>query len=366
MKIKYLLLSLFVTAFASCTQQKCDIEGVVQNAMDGDTLFIARMTDGNLIPSDTVILKDGKFTLHETCDSTVIACFYYYDRQTKEVYSSLFFIEDGKVELQVRQDCKIAGTENNDIYQHFMDSIYDIHEQMSEIYTSQEMTDTTDIEAEDPAIIGKMAELDKKSNDLVMRTVRTYIDKPAGYVIFLSCYNMFKPHEILQLIDKVSPHYKGNEVLNMVRKEAENSLAASGRTSFIDVTIPSANGENLQLSEVVKAHKLTLVDCWASWCGPCRAEMPNVVALYDKFKSKGLEIVGISFDDNEEAWKNAVRDMNRTWLQCSELNGWDNVMTQKYGISSIPYTLLIDNEGNILAQQLRGKELEHFVEEYFK
>lgn len=337
----------------------------MKNAMDGDTLFIARMTDGNLIPSDTVILKDGKFTLHENCDSTIIACFYYYDRQTEEVYSSLFFIEDGKVDLQVHQESRISGTENNDIYQNFMDSIYDIHEQMSKLYESYDLSDTTDTDIEDLLENEKMAELDKQSNELVMRTVRTHIGKPAGFVIFLSCYNMFEPDEILQLLDKVSPHYKGSEVLKMVRTEAENALAISGRTSFIDVTIPSANGGNLCLSDVVKAHRLTLVDCWASWCGPCRTEMPNVVSLYNKFHSKGLEIVGISFDDNEEAWKKAVRDMNMTWPQCSELNGWDNVMTRKYGVSSIPYTILIDNEGNILAQQLRGKELEQFVEDYF-
>lgn len=352
---------------ASCSEQRCKIEGVVENAMDGDTLFIARMTDGNLIPSDTVILKDGKFSLQEKCDSTIIACFYYYDRQTDDIFSSLFFIEDGQVNLEVRPDSKISGTENNDIYQNFMDSIYDIHDRMSKIYAERAQTDTVDTDTDEFQGNEEMSALDKKSNDLVMNTVRKYIDKPAGYVIFLSCYNMFEPEEILQLTEKVSSHYKGSNILDFVRKEAENNLSIATRTSFIDVTIPSSvAGTDLRLSDIVKANKLTMVDCWASWCGPCRAEMPNVVELYKKYHGKGLEIVGISFDEDEAAWKKAIENMHMTWPQCSELNSWDNVMTQKYGVSSIPYTILIDRDGNILAQQLRGKELEKFVADYLK
>lgn len=366
MKLKYLLLGGFAALLASCSQKQCHIEGIVENAMDGDTLYIARMTDGNLTPSDTILLKDGKFSMQETCDSTIIACFYYYNRQTDEVYSSLFFMEDGTVNLQVRPNCKISGTENNDIYQHFMDSIYSIHEQMSKIYASFDIENMEEADLEAIPESKEMAELEKKNNELVMSTVRKHIGTSAGFVLFLSCYNIFEPNEVLQLIEKVSPHYKNNGILSLVRKEAENNLSTADRTQFIDVTIPAIDGGDLRLSDIVKANKLTMIDCWASWCGPCRAEMPNIVGIYKKFHSKGFEIVGISFDDDEDAWKKAVENMNMTWPQCSELNSWDNVMTQKYGVGSIPYTILIDNDGNILAQQLRGKALEKFIEDYLQ
>lgn len=365
MKIRTLLLAGLTAALASCSKQTCKIDGIVESAMDGDTLYIARMTDGALIPTDTIVIRDGKFTLTEKCDSTIIACFYYYNRQSDEVYSNIFFMEDGEVKLQVRPDCKISGTKNNDIYQQFMDSIYEVHEQMSELYAMYEEADTP---SEEDESLGneEMYKLDQKSNEIVAQTVRTHIGEPAGFVLFLSCYNMFEPEEVIHLADKVSKHYQENSILAQIREEAENALAINNRTKFIDVTIPSVDGKDIRLSDVVKAHKLTLVDCWASWCGPCRAEMPNVVALYKKFQSKGLEIVGISFDEDEKAWKDAIKNMEMTWLQCSELSSWDNVMTQKYGVSSIPYTILIDNEGNILAQRLRGKELEKFVEEYLQ
>ena len=94
--------------------------------------------------------------------------------------------------------------------------------------------------------------------------------------------------------------------------------------------------------------------------------MPHVVELYAKYHEKGLEIVGISFDEEEEAWKEAVKEMNMTWPQGSELQSWDNVMTQLYNVTSIPYTILIDQNGTIVAQQLRGHELEEAVKEHLE
>ena len=87
---------------------------------------------------------------------------------------------------------------------------------------------------------------------------------------------------------------------------------------------------------------------------------------YEKYHKKGLEIVGISFDEDETAWKNAVKTMHMTWPQASELRSWDNIMTQKYGVTSIPYTILIDSNGTIIGQQLRGEELENTVKQYLE
>ena len=111
--------------------------------------------------------------------------------------------------------------------------------------------------------------------------------------------------------------------------------------------------------------KVVLLDFWASWCGPCRRENPNVVKVYDKYKDKGFEILGISLDKDKGRWLGAIEKDGLTWPQVSDLKGWSNVVGKMYGVSSIPHTVLIDEEGNILALKLRGPALEKKLEEIF-
>ena len=236
---------------------------------------------------------------------------------------------------------------------------------MSNIYARQAPSDTAEY-SPDEKTEQELVALEQQSNRFVTESVKKYIDKPVGYFLFLSCYNMFTPQEVLELSQKVSPHYKNSNALKYIEEDAERNNMTSNGQSFIDITIPSMDGGKLKLSDIIRNNKLTLVDCWASWCGPCRAEMPNVVSLYEKYHKKGLEIVGISFDEDETAWKNAVKTMHMTWPQASELRSWDNIMTQKYGVTSIPYTILIDSNGTIIGQQLRGEELENTVKQYLE
>ena len=348
---------------ASCSSNICKIEGTVENAKDGDTLYLARMNEGNFAPTDTIVLHQGKFSLQTECDSTIIASYFFYAKESKEVYSNIFFMEKGNVRLDIGPEGRVSGTENNDIYQQLTDTIFALHEQMNRIYTQHAPSDTVAFQPDEQTEQELLA-LERRSSQFVKGSMTKYIDKPVGYFLFLSCYNMLEPKEILGLVEKVPAQYKGSAAIKYITEETQKNSITSNGQSFIDVTIPGMDGKELKLSDIVKNNKLTLVDCWASWCGPCRAEMPNVVALYKEYHKKGLEIVGISFDEDETAWKNAVKELGMTWPQASELQSWDNVMTEKYGITSIPYTILIDNEGTIIEQQLRGEELEEAVKQY--
>ena len=172
-------------------------------------------------------------------------------------------------------------------------------------------------------------------------------------------------------MDKVEEYlkeyaYKDNGILKNVNNYIQALKRKAVGAMFTDFTMNDMQGTPRKLSDYVGKGDYVLVDFWASWCGPCRAEMPNVVSLYEKYHKKGLEIVGISFDEDETTWKNAVKTMNMTWPQASELRSWDNIMTQKYGVTSIPYTILIDSNGTIIGQQLRGEELENTVKQYLE
>ena len=125
-------------------------------------------------------------------------------------------------------------------------------------------------------------------------------------------------------------------------------------------------GKTVKLSDYVGKGKVVLVDFWASWCGPCRREMPNLVEAYAKYKNKNFEIVGVSLDQSADAWKEAIKKLNITWPQMSDLKYWNCEGAQLYAVSSIPHTVLIDGEGTILARGLHGDELQEKIAEAVK
>lgn len=362
MKTTTLLISGLI-GLASCSQQDCKIEGTVENANDGDTLLLARLAGGEFVPSDTIVLRQGKFSLKEKCDSTIIACFLYKDRKSGEAYSDFFFMDKGEVRLDIGRESKAAGTENNDIYQQIKDSLRAVDRRMRELYSAQLPSDSA-AQGDSVETARELERLEKQRNQFVTESVKKHIGNPVGYFLFVFNHSMFSPQETIELAGKVAPDYKDSKTLKKIVETAEKNLKTSKGQPFTDITVPAMGGGELKLSDIVKEHKLTLVDCWASWCGPCRAEMPNVVALYGKYHKKGLEIVGISFDEDETAWKDAVKEMKMTWPQASELHSWDNVMTHEYGVTSIPHTILIDGKGIIVDRELRGKELEEAVKRY--
>lgn len=124
-----------------------------------------------------------------------------------------------------------------------------------------------------------------------------------------------------------------------------------------DISLPNLEGKLVNLTDYVGKGKYVLVDFWASWCGPCRREMPNVVAAYQQYHAKGFEVVGISLDNKREAWAQAVSDLQMPWPQMSDLKGWKSEAAALYNIRSIPATILYGPDGKVLATNLHGQGL---------
>ena len=140
--------------------------------------------------------------------------------------------------------------------------------------------------------------------------------------------------------------------------QAEEKLENVG-----DLQLTDMNRDRVSIADELAKNKITIIDFWASWCGPCRQEMPLVVKLYESHKAQGLGIIGISLDEDYKTWTEAVKEMNMSWPQFSDLRGWDDYVARQFGVTAIPHTMVVDQKGNILARGLRGEELHNFIDQ---
>ena len=159
---------------------------------------------------------------------------------------------------------------------------------------------------------------------------------------------------------------KSRDDIEELLKPKDNPKTAFIGQQFTDLEMADPDGKMHKISELVGEGKYVLVDFWASWCGPCRAEMPNVLEAYNKYHAKGFEVIGVSFDQKKEAWVKAIGQLQMPWLQISDLQGWKCSAAPIYKIDAIPDNILIDPQGKIIDRALRGKALQSRLQKIFE
>lgn len=213
-------------------------------------------------------------------------------------------------------------------------------------------------------IMAESDRIDNRQIDLLMTIVEENHDNqiPAAYLS--DAFYALSYDQLKKALDPSAAYYNSPQ-LEKAKKYLANLEKRAPGTTFKDLEMNDTGGTAHKLSEWCGNGKYVLVDFWASWCGPCRMEMPNVVENYNKYKDKGFDVVGVSFDKDGNAWKSAIQSLNMPWHHISDLKGWQSLATSVYGIQSIPANVLIDPKGTIIAIDLRGKALGKKLEEIF-
>jgi peroxiredoxin len=178
-----------------------------------------------------------------------------------------------------------------------------------------------------------------------------------------------KGDKAIELVERIKKDYPDTQAAknadDVLESMKQQEAALKIQSALVDgAKFPDFDEKDLAgkpLSIANYKGKVVLLDFWATWCGPCVGELPNVIKSYEKHHDKGFEIIGISLDKNEEGLKSFTKDRNMTWQQYFDGKGWGNKLAQKYGVQSIPATFLLDGEGKIIGRDLRGEALEEAV-----
>lgn len=339
------------------------ITGTVENAQEGDTVILQEAVNGDLSPLETTVIRNGYFTFEGKQDSTI--CRYITSKIDGREYMVDFFLENGNITVSLAKEAVSAtGTYINDIHQKVREVVDKAVAEIDEAYAFLRDTTLTNEQRKEGEEQVRLKEA--AYYQIVKDCMKQQITNLVGVSLFKQMYRENTLEENDSLLQQVPAMYQTDQTIMKIKDRVENGKNTMVGKKFADFELQTLSGGTKKLSDFAGKGKVVLLDFWASWCGPCLKEMPNLVVAYDKYTDKGFEVIGISLDEDEEDWRGAVEHLKISWPQLSDLKGWKCKAAKLYAIQSIPYTVLIDGEGTIICRDLRGEELQKKLEEVLK
>ena len=375
MKKFLFLFSIITFAVSSVSAQKAKINTTLQFSEPVDMVFLSyRLGDDNIM--DSTKLVNNKATFSENVSDPVLATLmvrFVSNEEGKRPRMDRMpvYLESGTINITAKDSlkfAKVSGSKAHAEYEKITKMEEPFNKKQAELGNKyRELSKAKDEEG----MANLEKEFDKLSDEKNAKVSLPYLKENPNSPIALYVLNQYAgydidPAKIGPLFNNLSEKNKTsaagvafNERLDIARKTAVGSIA-------MDFTQNDTLGKPVSLSSL--KGKYVLVDFWASWCGPCRAENPNVVKTFNEYKDKDFTVLGISLDQpgKHQAWMDAIHKDNLTWTQLSDLKGWKNEVSTMYGIRAIPQNLLLDPSGKIIAKNIRGEELPKTLEKFIK
>ena len=363
-KLFYALLPL--TLLVACGES---IDGFAINAdlrgdLENGTLVFLKQTDqqGRPVDIDTAKIENGKFSFKGEAGAPELH-YIFIDQLRGNIP---IIIEEGLITVSAQKDSltftEIEGTLQNDLFSDFLET--------SRGFTSRAMSMSDDMRRatmqQDSALMTSLrdeyGELQEEAKSFELTFAK---ENPNALITALLLDKILTmgslpEKEVKALYEALTPEIKATTAAKKIKDKLDKAAAISIGSKAPNFSAPTPTGEELALNDVLG--KATILDFWAAWCRPCRAENPNVVRVYEKYKEKGLSILGVSLDRKAEDWKKAIADDGLEWNHVSNVKYFDEIAAL-YNVDAIPATFILDEHGIIVAKNLRGPALEQKIME---
>lgn len=357
-------------SFAACNSGGIKIEGKFSdNTNDEKQVYLQTIEDmkymQNIKVLDSTIVKNGKFTLKSDIKNTPTIGFVSVGKmddliknQHENPVIASIVIEEGTTQINFEKSTyTLDGTPHNKELNKVV-LVMNKGNKLNEEMMNLQLPDSGAVDENGNDIMTRMQNLGKEMQTETYNFLKTNMNNKVGEFIFMTSSNLLTTAQMKELLTLADSTF-----LSIPQVAEFKAMLDNQADSMDEISVTDLSGNTVKLSDYVGKGKYVLVDFWATWCGPCMQEVPNLKKAYAAYKNKGLEIVGVSLDEDLNAWKSVVKDKGMDWIQLHDSN---KAAGTYYQVSSIPFTMLFDKEGNIVEMNLRGPKLEQKLKELLK
>jgi len=359
------------------TEDNFTITGNIQNGQNV-TYYLEAQTPGGVVSvAQSTSDGTGKFTMEGNIPGFGIYSLRMGETPEKVIPLTLVPGDDVKIEASQASFVtpKVSGTDWSAVMTEYMSIYQSFTQEKTMLELNPENLSNEEINKQYKA-------LRKKVDDFALTKMDEDPSNPFNVLLLPSAmpeaedFNDWSKDELIRLkrveqalLDRFPKsgyvEQLGYQIYQIEQQYERYLIYNSGTMPAPEIALPDTEGNTMRLSDT--RGQYVLVDFWASWCGPCRRENPNVVKLYNKYKDQGFTVFSVSLDEDAEAWKRAIAKDKLSWSNhCSDLKGWQTQVVKDYGFSGIPYTVLLDKSGNYIGVNLRGAALEQKLKELFE
>jgi len=334
--------------------------------VEGMKIVLKKLTVGfdEPVTIDSCVVKKGKFVMKGFVEYPEYCVLYAGDNGPVRL-----FVENTTIDITFHlnniQDSEVAGSKETDLlveYYAQMSAFGDSASKVNDDYLALKRSEETDVEKE-KEYLARMDTIRQQRT----ANMKQFVEEHLNNIITALIISEMLPDLLLEEIEQYTNGF--DEVNSQspwvqdIKEKVEFAKRLNIGQSFVDFKMATPSGREIAISEYAGKDKYVLIDFWASWCRPCRMDNPQLVKIYRKFKDKGFEIVGVSLDREKTEWTKAIKADELEWVHISDLMFWQSQGAKLYQVNTIPYSVLLDKDGNILAKGLKPDELEKKLKE---